>query len=317
MNKKTKLFLKIGSLAALTATGICCFNKYITYSARKHKLAPADTLLTYGWKFGQIRYTKSGNGTPLLLVHDLNSQSSRHEWDRLRPLLEKNYTVYAIDLLGCGESDKPPFTYTNYLYVGLIAEFIKNVIGGKTDVIASGLSTSFIMMASLIDKKLFHKIMLINPTDLQELNRNANMGSKLYKTLLGLPIIGTMLYYILHSRKNTELYFTEQVFYNPFTLTNTITSHAYDDAHTHGASGKYLEGSLAINYLNCNIVYACRTIKSDVCILGGIQQKNIQEIIAHYRDVNPSIDCAYVSKSKSMPHVENVEETIDKIKLFF
>lgn len=317
MNKKTKLLLKFGSLAALTATGICCFNKYITYKARKNKGTSADTLLTYNWKFGQIRYTKSGNGTPLLLVHDLNSQSSHHEWDSVRPLLEKNHTVYAVDLLGCGESDKPKFTYTNYLYVGLISEFIKNVIGGKTDIIASGLSASFTIMANLTDKNIFHKIMLINPTDPGELNQIASIGSKLYKTLLELPIIGTMLYYIKHTKKNTELYYTEQAFYNPFTLTNSITSHAYDDAHTCGASGKYLEASLATNYLNCNIFHACRAMESDMCILGGIQQKNIQEIITHYRSINPSIDCAYVSKSKAFPHIENVDETIEKIKLFF
>lgn len=317
MRKKTNLLFQIGSLAALTTTGIYFFNKYITYTARKNKLAPSDTLLTYNWKFGKIRYTKSGSGTPLLLIHNLNSLSSRHEWDSLRPILEKNYTVYAIDLIGCGESDKPQFTYTNYLYVGLISEFIKNVIGGKTDVIASGISTSFTIMANLNDKKLFHKIMLINPVDIREMNHIPSAGSKLRKKMLEIPIIGTMLYYILHSRKNTELYYTEQILCNPFTLTNTITSHAYDDAHTCGASGKYLEGSLVANYLNCNVAHACRTMESDICILGGIQQKNIQEITAFYRSINPSIDCAYVSRSKALPHVENVEETVEKIKLFF
>ena len=317
MKKKKNLLFKIGSLAALTATGIYFFNKYIDYTARKNKLAPSDALLTYNWKFGQIRYTKSGNGTPLLLIHNLNSRNSRHEWDSLRPLLEKNYTVYTIDLLGCGESDKPQFTYTNYLYVGLISEFIRDIIGGKTDVIASGISASFAIMASFNDKKLFHKIMLINPVDPREMNRISSSGSKLRKTLLELPIIGTMLYYILHSRKNTELYYTEQIFYNPFTLTSTITSHAYDDAHTCGASGKYLEGSLTANYLNCNIARACHATESDICILGGIQQKNVQDIAAFYRSINPSIDCAYVSRSKTLPHVENVEETMEKITLFF
>lgn len=317
MNKKTSLLFKIGSLTALAATGICFFNKYIAYTALKNKLSPSDTLLTYKWKFGEIRYTKSGNGTPLLLIHNLNSQNSRHEWDSLRPLLEKDHTVYTLDLLGCGESDKPNFTYTNYLYVGLISEFIRDIIGGKTDVIASGISASFTVMANYSDKNLFHKIMLINPVDLREMNRISSSGSKLRKTILELPIIGTMLYYILHSRKNTELYYTEQIFYNPFTLTNTITSHAYDDAHTCGASGKYLEGSLTANYLNCNAAHACHMIESDICILGGIQQKNIQEIVTFYRNLNPSIDCAYISKSKALPHVENVEETIEKIRLFF
>lgn len=316
MNKKTKLLFRVGTLAAMTTAGICLFNRYIAHTARKNRLAPADTLLTYRWKFGQIRYTKSGNGTPLLLLHDLNTLSSRHEWDSLKPILEKEHTVYTIDLLGCGESDKPQFTYTNYLYVGLVSDFIRDVIGGKTDVIASGLSASFTLMADLNDKKLFHKIMLINPVDPREMNRISGAGSKLFKFMLEIPILGTALYYILHSRKNTELHYTEKVFYNPFTLTNAITSHAYDDAHTCGASGRYLKSSLAANYLNCNIVRACRALETDTCILGGIQQKNIQEIITFYCHIHPAIDCAYISRSKALPHIENVKETAEKIHLF-
>ena len=51
--------------------------------------------------------------------------------------LRKN-TVYTLDLLGCGKSDKPNFTYTNFLYVQLVTDFINNVIGEKADVIVTG-----------------------------------------------------------------------------------------------------------------------------------------------------------------------------------
>ena len=61
--------------------------------------------------------------------------------------LEKTNTVYTIDLLGCGRSDKPNITYTNYLYVQLIDNFIKDVIKEKTDVVATGSSVSFTVMA--------------------------------------------------------------------------------------------------------------------------------------------------------------------------
>ena len=45
--------------------------------------------------------------------------------------LAENHAVYALDLLGCGRSEKPKITYTNYLYVQLISDFIKNVIHEK------------------------------------------------------------------------------------------------------------------------------------------------------------------------------------------
>ncbi|MFD2054314.1 alpha/beta fold hydrolase [Mesorhizobium calcicola] len=49
-----------------------------------------------------LRYEKSGNGPPLILMHTIRTQL---EYFRgLAPLLAKSYTVYAIDLPGHGHS---------------------------------------------------------------------------------------------------------------------------------------------------------------------------------------------------------------------
>lgn len=85
----------------------------------------------YHWKYGNIYYTKSGKGKPVLLIHDLDPTASSYEWKAVTKKLAENHTVYAIDLLGCGRSEKPNMTYTNYLYVQLMNEFISNVINEK------------------------------------------------------------------------------------------------------------------------------------------------------------------------------------------
>ena len=53
-----------------------------------------------------IHYLKQGNGKPLILVHGF--AGSTYTWRKLTPLLADRYTVYALDLLGFGLSDKPP-----------------------------------------------------------------------------------------------------------------------------------------------------------------------------------------------------------------
>ena len=53
-----------------------------------------------------IHYLKQGKGKPLILVHGF--AGSTYTWRHLIPLLTDNYTVYAIDVLGFGLSDKPP-----------------------------------------------------------------------------------------------------------------------------------------------------------------------------------------------------------------
>lgn len=71
------------------------------------------------------------------LIHNLDVCSSSYEWKNIEDALSKTNTVYSIDLLGCGCSDHPILTYTNFLYVQLVTDFIKHVIGEKTDIIVS------------------------------------------------------------------------------------------------------------------------------------------------------------------------------------
>ena len=135
MKTKNKLITAL-LLASGAAAGTALLNKYLKITATSKNLLSESQSLCYKWRFGNIHYTKTGTGKPLLLIHDLDYASSGVEWEYLIPMLKDNYTVYTIDLLGCGRSEKPNLTYTNFLYVQLINDFIKSEIGRRTNVIA-------------------------------------------------------------------------------------------------------------------------------------------------------------------------------------
>ena len=128
MTTKNKLLtMLILSSSAITATAM--INKWIKLSATcKNQLAEPNASC-FHWRFGSVHYTKTGSGKPLLLIHDLDAASSGYEWNHIVHSLQEHYTVYTIDLLGCGRCEKPCLTYTNYLYVQLISDFIKSEIG--------------------------------------------------------------------------------------------------------------------------------------------------------------------------------------------
>ena len=74
---------------------------------------PKTSLLQVSDALG-LRYEKTGDGPPLVLMHTIRTQL---EYFRsLAPLLAKSYTVYAIDLPGHGQSDKPQITYSMDLF---------------------------------------------------------------------------------------------------------------------------------------------------------------------------------------------------------
>ena len=183
--KKHRYKLITTGILFTTATAIIHFmNHLISTTAIMKDLLKSTASNYYNWRFGKIYYTKQGTGSPVLLIHDLTVYSSAYEWEALVKQLEKNHTVYCIDLPGCGRSDKQHITYTNYLYVQAISDFIKNVIHERTDVITSGFSGSFTVLACHNENELFGKILMINPPALSQLNKIPTKRSKLYKSFL-------------------------------------------------------------------------------------------------------------------------------------
>ena len=122
-----KILLKIH----LVIAGI---NTLFAYREERFEKGDLENGHIYRWKQGKIYYHRRGTGSPVLLIHGLDASDSGRDLDTLSKALSTKHTVYTIDLLGFGLSDKPWITYTNYLYVLLIQDFIKDVIGDITDV---------------------------------------------------------------------------------------------------------------------------------------------------------------------------------------
>ncbi len=198
----------------------------------------------------------------------------------------------------------------------MITDFIKEVIKSPTDIIATGLSTSFVITACNSYNDLFKKIMLINPEDPSVLNQIPGKCSKLRKKLLELPLMGTMLYHTINSRANIELQFTESWLYNPFHITNYDVDAYYEGSHRKKGNGKYLLSSISGNYVYLNISYALKNINNSLYIIGGDKQKYIRETIEMYRSINSSIESVILPKTAHLPQLETPGELMKQIKIF-
>jgi pimeloyl-ACP methyl ester carboxylesterase len=117
----------------------------------------------YDWTHGRVHYHKRGLGEPLLLVHNVYPGASWEEWERNVAELSRKFTVYAIDLLGFGDSDRPRYFYKAETYVALVFDFVREVIQGSTYVAASGLSAAYVAEAVTWGDDWFRKLVLICP----------------------------------------------------------------------------------------------------------------------------------------------------------
>ena len=147
----------------------------------------------YVWKYGRIYYHKRGHGSPVLLLHGLEPAQSGRSLDTLSKVLSEKHTVYTIDLLGFGHSDKPWITYTNFLYVRLVLDFIKEIVGESTDIIACDGSALSMLQAYNFDPSMIGKVVLVNPSHKETVEIPKVFALKL-KKVLDLPLIGTFIY---------------------------------------------------------------------------------------------------------------------------
>ena len=313
--KKNKL-VSAALLSTITAGTIYAINKSISIYANAQATLSNPNGQKYEWRFGNVFYTKQGTGKPVLLIHDLTCGSSDLEWKSIVNNYSKDHSVYTIDLLGCGRSDKPAVTYTNYMYVQLVTDFIKNIIGHRTDVVATGSSSSIVLMACYNDDSLFDKIMLINPSHIESIS-SSKINTKLSKLLFELPLIGTLIFNMNNTKQKYRSTFRNNYFYNPYAVKSSCVKNYYDASHFGTNTSKYLFASIAANYTGINTSRALKGINNSIFILAGEYEDSMREICADYQELNPSIEVSVINKTKHLPQLENPNSVLNAMSIFF
>lgn len=294
----TLLLLSTGAAASIAA-----INKAIRFFALKNPTLAKPDSLSFQWRLGNISYTKCGAGKPLLLIHDTQSVSGKHEWQSMVELLKSDYTVYSVDLLGCGCSEKPNITYTNYLYVQLISDFIKSEIGHRTSVLAVGESCAIPLMACANNPELFDRLLLLNPLSLVDYSMIPGKFAKTYKFLIDAPLLGTLIYNIAVSRRNLCKNLKTLISRDSFSGKQALLDAWHEASHL-GAYPKALYVSRCCNYTKCNVVRALAKTDNSICLIGGSEIPQIQARLEEYKTYNPAVEIAYVPDTKELPHLE-------------
>src|SRR6266480_4401509 len=91
----------------------------------------------FDWRGRRIAFTKRGSGPPVLLIHSIHAAAWSYEWHDNVDYLARTNTVYTLDLLGFGRSDRPAIRYSARLYISLISDFANQVIGDACTLVAS------------------------------------------------------------------------------------------------------------------------------------------------------------------------------------
>ncbi len=304
MNKCVKKLLgftafSLGAMAAINkAIDIICTKRY----------SSSENEEIYDWKLGEISYIKKGHGAPLLLVHRPNPGANRKEWDRVITALADKYTVYSINLLGWGNSDKPNITYNAYTSATLINNFVEDVIGKKTALCVSGGSASAGLMAYTNIPSNFSRLVFVAP----EMNgREAVKFSAVKRTIISLPVIGTFIYNMLTLPCALEAALKHRFYISDKIDMENIMA-MYEAEHMNGG-GKYAFACGLSGFTSVDVRHLLKNVDIPVTVITG-EDAELDGTIDELEGIKPNAHYFIFESTGEYPHRENPAEFVKVMK---
>src|SRR5829696_6168921 len=120
--------------------GLALYNRRLEMSSGQLPNRLGGQRRRYRWRGGDLAYSVAGEGEPLLLVHGIYAGASSFEFRKNFGELSRSFRVYALDLLGCGLSERPRRRYVQEDVSSQIEDFVREEIGGPAHLVASSLS---------------------------------------------------------------------------------------------------------------------------------------------------------------------------------
>ena len=111
--------------------------------------------------FGQtIRYYDVGSGPPLLLIHGIGGDAD--EWAFCFEGFSQSHRMIALDLMGCGRSDKPRIEYHIAGFVETIERFLLNLKIDRAVLLGESLGGWVAASFALKFPKIVDKLVLVD-----------------------------------------------------------------------------------------------------------------------------------------------------------
>lgn len=110
-------------------------------------------------KDGKLYFRQAGNGEPVILIHSIGL--SGELWQHVIGPLSQKFTVYAIDLMGHGDSDKPDKCYEMKDFAGNIIEFMDKLGIKRARLVGSSIGAMISIEISATHPELVQKQVLV------------------------------------------------------------------------------------------------------------------------------------------------------------
>lgn len=270
---------------------------------------------SFRWRGQALAYSVAGEGEPLLLVHGVYAGASSLEFRANFGELSRGFRVYALDLLGCGFSQKPRRRYAPGDVTAQIEDFVRGEIGAGANLVASSLSAALAVPAAVRNPRLFNKLLLVCPTGYGTLDRPSGLLGEAVYGLFRAPVLGESLYHALVSRAGIRYYLKKLAYSDPRLVTEQVVEDYYRAGH--GAGARHFPAAFVAGKLNLGVPELWPRVPHKSLVCWGQQAKTIPlSDQANFIRNNPRAEPRVFRDAALLPHVERAEAFNEQVRKF-
>ena len=299
----------------LVAGGLAAANRRLKKVGEPARLGGEEG--RYLWRGGEIAYTVAGEtgAPPVLLVHGVYAGASSFEFSKNFDALSRDFRVYALDLLGCGASEKPRRAYEPEDIAAQVEDFAKDVIGAKAHLVASSLSAALVVPAAVRSARLFGRLVLICPTGFGSLDRPSGRLGGAIHGLFRVPILGDSLYNAIVSRAGIRYYLGRIVYHDSGLVTEGLVDAYHRTGHQPGA--KHLAASFVSGKLNFGLKGFWSRVPQKSLVAWGQEARTtpLRQAESFTRG-NPRAELRVFRDAALLPHDERAEAFNEEARKF-
>ncbi len=239
-------------LAGAGVTGALAATNRALQNAPLPTNALGGTRRPWNWHGFEIFATQAGEGPAVLLVHGIYAGASSYEFRKLFGPLAHRHRVIALDLIGCGLSDKPNLPYNADIFVELIVDALDLFGAEPIALIGSGLGGAFAIRAAARAAERVARLAVICPTGLGGvLDRGPRGAQSALHPLMRAPILGEAMFNALASKPSIRWFLENQAYGDKAHVDPAVVDHYY--AITHQSGARYVPAALVGGTLDCDI----------------------------------------------------------------
>jgi len=269
----------------------------------------------YRWRGGDLAFSVAGEGEPLLLVHGVYAGASSFEFRKNFEELSKSFRVYALDLLGCGMSERLSRRYEPEDVASQVEDFVREEIRDSAHLVASSLAAALVVPAVVRSPRLFKKLVLICPTGYGTLDRpSGRLGDVIYGLFLA-PLLGNTLYHAIVSERGIRYYLGRMAYHDADLVTEELVEDYYRISHQPGA--RYFPAAFVSGKLNLGVADLWPRVPHRTLICWGLEACTVPVREARrFVENNPRSEPRVFKDAALLPHDERARTFNEEMKTF-